>query len=123
MKVEAYCTLEEVRRFLIESTCKSFIPREYLKNGEIFPERRIKEALIHVEAEEKEDVQQIGDITFIRAKNVLGIIYNSKSGRTKLKWRQIYKDLGKLSGEASSNTLVNLITAGIRKIEPIRNDV
>ena len=122
MKIEAYCSLEEIRRFLIESTCKSFIPREYLRSKEVFPERRMKEALIYVEAEIKEDLQQIGDITFIRAKNVLGIIYASKSGRTRLKWRQVHKDLGKLTGEASSNTLVNLFTVGIKRIEPVNKN-
>jgi len=122
MKIEAYCTLEEMRRFLIESTCKSFIPTEYLKDHEVFPERRVKDALVYIEAAEKQDLQQIGEITFIRARDVLGIIYNSKSGRSHLKWRQIHKDLGKLTGEASSNTLVNLFTVGIRKIEPIEQD-
>ena len=122
MKIKAYCTLEEMRRFLIESTCKSFIPTEYLEDHEVFPERRVKDALVYIEAAEKQDLQQIGEITFIRARDVLGIIYNSKSGRSHLKWRQIHKDLGKLTGEASSNTLVNLFTVGIRKIEPIEQD-
>jgi hypothetical protein len=44
---------------------------------------------------------------------VLGIIYNSKSGLTKLKWRHIKDVLGKLSGEASGNSVVNLFEAEI----------
>lgn len=117
MRIQAYCTLEELRRFLIESTCKTFIPDEYVRDRSIFPERRSKNALIYVEAEVKTDLRKIRDITFVKVKNVLGAIYNSKSGRSRLKWRLVYKDIGKLVGEASSNTLVNLITAGIRNIE------
>jgi len=42
---------------------------------------------------------------------VLGIIYNSKSGRTQLKWRHLKGRVGRLSGEASPNTLVNLFAS------------
>ena len=53
------------------------------------------------------------DITFINVRDVLGIIYQSKSGSTKLKWRQIRGRGGKVTGEASTNSLVNLITAKV----------
>src|SRR5438445_483038 len=43
---------------------------------------------------------------------VPGIIYNSKSGHTQLKWRHVRGDQGRLSGEASTNTMVNLYEAG-----------
>ncbi len=39
----------------------------------------------------------------------LGIIYNSKSGNTSLKWRQIRRNNGKVTGEASANSLTNLL--------------
>ena len=68
---------------------------------------------MYVEAEDKETVHVQGDISFVRVSNVLGIIYNSKSGRTKLKWRSMKGDLGKVSGEASPNSLVNLYTARV----------
>ncbi|PCN50474.1 hypothetical protein B6U99_04280 [Candidatus Geothermarchaeota archaeon ex4572_27] len=120
MKIEVYCTLEEMKRFLIESTCKSFIPREYAEDPEILFERDESEGRIYVEAEEKSEVARIRNLTFVRVKNVLGIKYVSKSGNTRLTWRQIYKDLGKLSGEASGNTIVNLFESGIKNIQVIR---
>ena len=39
-RIEVYCTLEEMKRFLIESTAKNKIPRKYMKNHEILFERR-----------------------------------------------------------------------------------
>ena len=53
----------------------------------------------------------------MNAKDVLGIIYSSKSGNTSLKWRQIRKNNGKVSGEASSNSLVNLAEGGVITLE------
>jgi hypothetical protein len=66
---------------------------------------------MYVEAEDKETVHQIREIRFTRVSNVLGIIYNSKSGRTQLKWRHLKGRVGRLSGEASPNTLVNLFAS------------
>jgi hypothetical protein len=67
---------------------------------------------MYVEAEDKETIQQMREIRFTRVSNVLGIIYNSKSGRTQLKWRHLKGRMGRLSGEASTNTLVNLFASG-----------
>jgi len=52
-------------------------------------------------------------LCLVNAIDVLGIIYNSKSGNTSLKWRQIRRISGKVSGEASSNSLVNLAEVGV----------
>ena len=49
----------------------------------------------------------------MNARDVLGIIYNSKTGNTNLKWRQIRHNSGKVIGEASSNSLVNLVQSGV----------
>ncbi|MBS7625843.1 hypothetical protein KEJ51_02210 [Candidatus Bathyarchaeota archaeon] len=113
MRVEVVCNLEDVRRFLILSTCSSFIPDEFLRDSKVFPERPREKGTMYVEAEDKETLGSIRDIQFTRVSNVLGVIYNSKSGLTKLKWRHIKDSLGKLSGEASGNSLVNLFQAGI----------
>ena len=48
-------------------------------------------------------------MTFVNVKEILGIIYSSKSGNTQLKWRQTRKRSGKVQGEASANALVNLV--------------
>jgi hypothetical protein len=66
---------------------------------------------MYVEAEDKETTGQLREIRFTRVSNVLGIIYNSKSGRTQLKWRHLKGRIGRLSGEASANTLVNLFAS------------
>lgn len=113
VRIEITTPLENFRRFLIISTCKSFIPLSYLKDPEVFPERNSEPGSIYIEAMDKVTLKVIRDITFVNARGVLGIIYTSKSGNTKLKWRQIYKRLGKVNGEASGNALVNLVEAGI----------
>ncbi len=95
------------------STCNSFVPKSYLEDFEVFPEREESLGSIYVEAADKVTLKKIRDITFVNARDVLGIIYNSKSGNTSLKWRQIRKNSGKISGEASSNSLVNLAEVGV----------
>jgi hypothetical protein len=113
VKIETVCDLENFRRFMILSTCQSFMPDELAEDNSVFPERASQIGTMYVEAEDKETVQVVGDISFTRVSNVLGIIYNSKSGRTKLKWRSVKEDFGKLTGEASPNSLVNLYTARV----------
>jgi len=58
-------------------------------------------------------LKKMRDITFINAKDILGIIYTSKSGNSKLKWRQLRGSTGRVTGEASSNSLVNLSMARV----------
>ena len=79
----------------------------------MFPERSSEDGAIYVEAEDKETVEKMRNITFVRVFKVLGIIYNSKSGRTRLKWRSSREDIGRLTGEASGNSLVNLYASGV----------
>jgi len=98
---------------MILSTCNSFIPDEFLEDDNVFPERPMESGTMYVEAEDKETLRKIRQIEFIRVSNVLGVIYNSKSGLTKLKWRQTKNFLGKLGGKSSGNSLVNLFEAGI----------
>ncbi|HEV2138026.1 MAG TPA: hypothetical protein VGR53_04235 [Nitrososphaerales archaeon] len=107
------CNLEGFRRFLINSTCRSFIPESYLRDPEVFPEKQGDQGSIYVEAVDKVDLKKIRDVTFINARDVLGIIYTSKSGNTKLKWRELRGRIGRLSGTASANSLVNLSMARI----------
>lgn len=112
MEIDALCEIYNFRRFMVLSTCQSFMPETLYDDQYVFPERSSKEGTMYVEAEDKQTVQTIGEITFVRVSEVLGIIYNSKSGRTRLKWRNLTDRLGKLTGEASSNTLVNLFASG-----------
>jgi hypothetical protein len=111
--IDTTCELENFRRFLIQSTCMSFIPEGYLRDEEVFPEKEGETGSIYIEAADKVTLKQIRDITFVNARDILGIIYVSKSGNTRLKWRESRGDLGKVSGEASTNSLVNLFSARV----------
>ena len=111
--IDAPASLESFRRFIIASTCSSYMPRSYLEDPEVFPEREESLGSIYVEAADKVTLKKIRDITFVNARDVLGIIYNSKSGNTALKWRQLRRRGGKVTGEASSNSLVNLAEGGV----------
>ena len=111
VKIDSVCDLDRFRRFMIMSTCQSYIPIELDNDETIYPERSSESGTMYVEAEDKETVHQIREIRFTRVSNVLGIIYNSKSGRTQLKWRHLKGRIGRLTGEASPNTLVNLFAS------------
>jgi hypothetical protein len=119
VELDLTCNLEGFRRFLINSTCRSFIPESYLRDPEVFPEKQGDQGSIYVEAVDKVDLKKIRDITFINARDVLGIIYTSKSGNTKLKWRELRGRIGRMSGSASANSLVNLSMARIISPEDV----
>lgn len=107
--VETTTSLENFRMFLINSTCRSFIPESYLRDKEVFPEKDELPGYTYIEAVDKVTLKKVRHINFVSAKGVLGIIYVSKSGNTKLKWRHLEGSMGKVSGEASPNSLVNLM--------------
>jgi|TARA_B100001013_G_scaffold11978_3_gene7115 hypothetical protein len=111
--IDTTTALENFRRFLINSTCASYIPESYLYDPEVFPEKDGDTGSIYIEAADKVTLKKERDITFINVRDVLGIIYKSKSGNTNIKWRQIRGRGGKITGESSTNSLVNLITARV----------
>src|SRR6266550_1204363 len=113
VEIDVTCHLEAFRRFLVNSTCRSFIPESYLRDPEVFPEKETEPGSIYIEAVDKVSLKKIRDITFVNANDVLGIIYTSKSGHSKLKWRQVQGPMGRISGDASNNSLVNLSMARI----------
>jgi len=123
VKLESPASLESFRRFAFSSTCISFAPISYLEDFEVFPEREGDSGTIYVEAADKVTLKKIREITFVNARDVLGIIYNSKSGNTQLKWRQIRKNSGKVTGEASSNSLVNLAESGVITLDWVQKYV
>ena len=123
VEIDAPSSLESFRRFIIASTCGSFAPRSYLEDPEVFAEREEGLGSIYVEAADKVTLKKIREITFVNAKDVLGVIYSSKSGNTSLKWRQTRKNTGKVTGEASSNSLVNLAEGGVITLEWVENYV
>ncbi len=113
VEIDVTCHLEAFRRFLVNSTCRSFIPESYLRDPEVFPEKEAEPGSIYIEAVDKVSLKKIRDISFVNANDVLGIIYTSKSGHSKLKWRQVKGPMGRISGDASNNSLVNLSMARI----------
>src|ERR671927_957126 len=113
VNIQSAATLENFRKFIIVSTCRSFIPDSYLKDYEVFPEREEGPGAIYIEAADKVTLKKIREMTFVNAKEILGIIYSSKSGNTQLKWRQTRKRIGKVQGFASPNALVNLVESGV----------
>ena len=119
--IDTPASLESFRRFVISSTCKSYAPRAYLEDFEVFAEREDNLGAIYVEAADKVTLKKIRDITFVNAKDILGIIYNSKSGNTSLKWRQLRRNNGKVSGEASANSLTNLAESGVLTLDWVEN--
>jgi hypothetical protein len=113
VEIDITCNLEGFRRFLVNSTCRNFIPESYMRDPEVFPEKEGEQGSIYIEAVDKVTLKKMREITFINAKDVLGIIYTSKSGNSKLKWRQLRGRIGRVTGEASSNSLVNLSMARV----------
>jgi hypothetical protein len=111
--IEATASLENFRKFIIISTCRSFIPESYLRDYEVFPEREEGPGAIYIEAADKVTLKKIREMTFVNAREILGIIYSSKSGNTQLKWRQTRRKSGKVYGYASANALVNLVESGV----------
>ena len=119
--IDTPASVESFRRFVISSTCKSYAPRSYLDDFEVFAEREENLGSIYVEAADKVTLKKIRDVTFVNARDILGVIYNSKSGNTSLKWRQIRNNNGKVSGEASANSLTNLAESGVLTLDWVEN--
>ncbi len=119
--IDTPASVESFRRFIISSTCKSYAPRSYLEDFEVFAEREDSLGAIYVEAADKVTLKKIRDITFVNARDILGIIYNSKSGNTSLKWRQLRRNNGKVTGEASANSLTNLAESGVLTLDWVEN--
>ena len=119
--IDTPASVESFRRFVISSTCKSYAPRSYLEDFEVFAEREEDLGSIYVEAADKVTLKKIRDITFANARDILGVIYNSKSGNTSLKWRQLRRNNGKVVGEASANSLTNLAESGVITLDWVEN--
>ena len=119
--IEATASLESFRKFIIISTCRSFIPESYLHDYEVFPEREEGPGEIYIEAADKVTLKKIREMTFVNAREILGIIYSSKSRNTQLKWRQTRRKSGKVYGDASANALVNLVESGVLTQEWVDN--
>src|SRR5207245_6273255 len=72
-KIETTCSLEAFRRFMITSTCRSFIPNDYQLDAQVFPERSRALGTMYVEAEEKDTLGSVDDIRCVKVNYVRGI--------------------------------------------------
>lgn len=61
VKIDSVCDLDRFRRFMIMSTCQSYIPLDMDEDETIYPERSSEKGTMYVEAEDKETLQQILD--------------------------------------------------------------
>ncbi|RLI25421.1 MAG: hypothetical protein DRO52_04055 [Candidatus Hecatellales archaeon] len=115
VRIDLPCSLQALRRFLILCCCQSFLPEEYVRDDSVFPERLGVEGkgVIYVEAVDKVSLKQVRDVMFVRASEVIGATYTSKSGSTRLRWERTSEQTGRLKGEASVNAVLKLVEAGI----------
>jgi hypothetical protein len=111
--IEPTSSLESFRKIIIFSTCKSFIPNNYNRDPDMFPERDTGPGDIYIEAVDKLMGKKLREITFVNAKEIFGITYSSKTGNIILKWRQLKNKNGKVIGEASLGGLANLVESGV----------
>ena len=118
--VDAPCSLEHFRRFIYASTCRSFAPQAYMDDNEIFPERE-DGGVIYVEAVDKVTLKKMNGIIFVNARDVLGVIYNSNSGSTSMRWRQTQKTNGRATGDISKNSLRFLAEAGVLTLRQVED--
>lgn len=93
------------------------MPLALYRDEEVFPERSTTAGGMYIEAKDKQTLVTVGEIRFVKVSNVDLIVYNSKSGRTRLKWTRTEGENGRLTGEASLNTLVNLAAAKILSLQ------
>jgi hypothetical protein len=112
LKVKSTCLLENFRDFLIVNTCKDYIPDDFLADPQVFPERE-EPGVMFVEAKDKESLLKVSEIKFVRATEIDRIIYKSKSGNTTLIWTRLKENSGKVIGDASLNSMVNLVTCKV----------
>ena len=51
--IDTPASVESFRRFIFSSTCRSYAPRSYLEDFEVFPEREDNLGSVYVEAADK----------------------------------------------------------------------
>src|SRR5436309_15866073 len=84
-----------------------------MRDPEVFAEKEEEPSSIYTEAADKVTLKKIMDISIINARDIIVIIYTSKSGNSRLMWRQLRGRIGRVNGDASTNSLVNLSMARV----------
>ena len=107
--IETTSSLKSFKKFVIFSTCKSFIPSNYDKDPDMLPKRDDGPGDIYIETIDNLTIKKLKEITFVNSKEIFGIIYSSRTGNTILKCRQLKNKNGKVMSKASPSALVNLV--------------
>jgi len=74
VRIDAPSSLDGFRKFIIASTCSSFVPSSYLDDYEVFPERDDELGSIYVEAADKVTLKKLREITFVNARDVFSVL-------------------------------------------------
>ena len=106
--IDAQCSLSSFRRFLM-TACNA--PKEYRNKFNWFPERVEITGVTYVEAEDKATRANVGMMQIVEPENIAGIMYNSRSGKTSLKWRRGRP--GRIRGKASQASVSILVRCGV----------
>ena len=75
-------SLESFRRFVISSTCRSYAPRAYLEDSEVFAEREEKLGAIYVEAADKVTLKKMQGRYICEWTGCLGNKYTTQRAAT-----------------------------------------
>ena len=89
-------------------------PKEYRNKFNWFPERVEITGVTYVEAEDKATRAHAGMMKIVEPDNIAGIMYNSRSGETSLKWRRGRP--GRIRGKASKASISILVRCGVTPI-------
>ena len=108
LHIDAQCSLSSFRRFLM-TACNA--PKEYRNKFNWFPERVEITGVTYVEAEDKATRVHVDMMQIVEPENIAGIMYNSRSGKTSLKWRRGRP--GRIRGKASQASVSILVRCGV----------
>ena len=61
VEIDVTCNLESFRRFLVNSTCRSFIPESYMRDPEVFPEKEEEPGSIYIGSARHETAEYFKD--------------------------------------------------------------
>ena len=85
--------------------------KEYRNKFNWFPERVEITGVTYVEAEDKATRAHVDMMQIVEPENIAGIMYNSRSGKTSLKWRRGRP--GRIRGKASQASVSILVRCGV----------
>lgn len=106
--IETTYSWDSFRKFIVTSTYKSFIPNNYIKNPELFPQGGKGYDNIYKEDNGKFTLNKSKEVTVVNAKRVIWNTHSTKMESTNSEWRYIKKKNRKFIGEASTSASVNL---------------